>query len=58
MRKNVPSLLESEKNDLFFLRIFSHLKELEGFRESRKCQVFLYPNGQSILCSYELEKEG
>ena len=27
IRKNIPSLLEAEKNDLFFLRIPSDLKD-------------------------------
>ncbi|MBV9179565.1 MAG: hypothetical protein JO297_21255 [Nitrososphaeraceae archaeon] len=34
MRKNVPSLLDAEKNDLFFLRILYDLKELEDFKNS------------------------
>jgi hypothetical protein len=42
MRKNVPSLLESGKNDLFFLRIFSHLKELEDFRNSLGSVKYTY----------------
>ena len=31
MRENVPILLDSDKNDLFYLRVLSHLKELTDF---------------------------
>lgn len=31
MRKNVPSLLQSEEDDLFYLRTVSQLKELKDF---------------------------
>jgi hypothetical protein len=42
MRKNVPSLLEAEKNDLFFLRILSDLKELENFKNSLGEVKYIY----------------
>jgi hypothetical protein len=42
MRKNVPSLLEAEKNDLFFLRILSDLKELEDFKNSLGEVKYIY----------------
>jgi hypothetical protein len=42
MRKNVPSLLHADKNDLFFLRIFSHLKELENFKYSVGGVKYIY----------------
>jgi hypothetical protein len=52
MRKNVSSLLDADKNDLFYLRVLSHLKELKDFKNgSRRCQVYLYPNGQNIFCN-------
>ena len=31
MRENIPSLLDPDKNDLFYLRVLSHLKELKDF---------------------------
>jgi hypothetical protein len=31
MRENIPSLLHPDKNDLFYLRVLSHLKELKDF---------------------------
>src|SRR5215216_5851712 len=31
MSKNVSSLLDADKNDLFYLRVLSHLKELKDF---------------------------
>jgi hypothetical protein len=34
MRKNVPSLLHSGKDELFFLRIVSQLNQLKEFRET------------------------
>ena len=42
MRKNVRSLLEAEKNDLFFLRILSDLKELEDFKNSLGEVKYIY----------------
>jgi hypothetical protein len=42
MRKNVPSLLEAEKNDLFFLRILSDLNELENFKNSLGEVKYIY----------------
>ena len=42
MRKNIPSLLEAEKNDLFFLRILSDLKELEDFKNSLGEVKYIY----------------
>ena len=32
MRENIPSLLDPDKNDLFYLRVLSHLKELKDFQ--------------------------
>ena len=34
MRKNVPSLLDSGKDELFFLRIVSQLNQLKEFRQT------------------------
>lgn len=34
MRENVPSLLDPDKNDLFYLRVLSHLKELKDFENA------------------------
>ncbi len=34
MRKNVPSLLDSGKDELFFLRIVSQLNQLNKFRQT------------------------
>jgi hypothetical protein len=31
MKENIPSLLDPDKNDLFYLRVLSHLKELKDF---------------------------
>ncbi len=31
MRENISSLLDPDKNDLFYLRVLSHLKELKDF---------------------------
>jgi hypothetical protein len=42
IRKNIPSLLEAEKNDLFFLRILSDLKELEDFKNSLGEVKYIY----------------
>jgi hypothetical protein len=34
MKKNIPSLLPAGKDDLFYLRALSHLKELKDFKDS------------------------
>jgi hypothetical protein len=34
MRKSIPPLLPAHKNDLFYLRIVSHLEELKDFKNT------------------------
>ena len=42
MRKNVSSLLHADKDDLFYLRALSHLKELEDFKNALGGVKYIY----------------
>jgi hypothetical protein len=42
MRKNVSSLLDADKNDLFYLRVLSHLKELKDFKNDLGDVKYIY----------------
>jgi hypothetical protein len=42
MRKNVSSLLDEDKDDLFYLRVLSNLKELEDFRNALGGVKYIY----------------
>ncbi|MFL6319570.1 MAG: hypothetical protein ACJ72Q_03785 [Nitrososphaeraceae archaeon] len=42
MRKNVSPLLDADKNDLFYLRAFSHLKELNDFKNALGGVKYIY----------------
>jgi hypothetical protein len=42
MRKNVSPLLDADKNDLFYLRVLSHLKELNDFKNALGGVKYIY----------------
>jgi hypothetical protein len=42
MRKNLSPLLDSDKDDLFYLRVLSHLKELEDFKDALGDVKYIY----------------
>jgi hypothetical protein len=42
MRKNVSPLLDADKNDLFYLHVLSHLKELNDFKNALGGVKYIY----------------
>jgi hypothetical protein len=61
MRENVPILLDSDKNDLFYLRVLSHLKELTDFENALGAVKYIYIQMDKVsfvIMSLRVEEEG
>jgi hypothetical protein len=53
MKKNIPSLLPAGKDDLFYLRALSHLKELKDFKDSLGDVKYTFIQIITLLVSME-----
>jgi hypothetical protein len=61
MRRNVSSILDADKDDLFYLRALSHLKELEDFKNALGGVKYIYIQMEKIsfvIMSLKGKEEG
>jgi hypothetical protein len=61
MRRNVSSILDADKDDLFYLRALSHLKELEDFKNALGGVKYIYIQMEKIsfvIMSLKEKEEG